>query len=109
MVCALIFGRSCEPSRSADYILLIKEFALCCLELFHFPCVARPEKLREIARPTLRDNVLDLLIHDVFVARKIVPRAKHADGRGETWAMLHVRKQEGVGRARVMSVMHNQV
>ncbi len=79
------------------------------LELFYFPGVAGTEELREIAWSTLGNNVLNLLVHDVFIARKVVPCAKHANRRWEAGTMLHMRKQESIGRARMMRIMNNQI
>src|SRR5260221_1500182 len=76
-------------------------------ELAHFPGVARVQEFVQVAWTTLGDDVLYLLVHDVFVARQIVPRAKHADWRGEAGAMLHVREQKGIRRTRMMRVMNN--
>jgi hypothetical protein len=77
--------------------------------LLYFPGVARAKKLGEVATAALGEDVFDLLVHHVFVARKIVPGAKNADWRWEARPVLHVREQECVGRARVMRVMHYEI
>src|SRR5260370_32541942 len=77
--------------------------------LLYFPGVARPKKLTEVAGTALGEDVLDLLVHHVFVAGKIVPSAKNADRRGEARPVLHVRKQEGVGSPRVVRVVHHEI
>src|ERR1700722_16153237 len=79
------------------------------LKLFHFPGVACAKKFREIAGASLCNNVLDLLVHDVFIAGKIIPRTKHADRRWETRPMLHVRKEERVRSAWMMCVVDDEV
>jgi len=63
------------------------------------------QQLVQVTGTALGDDVFDLLIHDVFIARQIVPRAEHADGGGESGAMLHVRKQESVRGARMVRVV----
>src|SRR5713226_9268289 len=77
--------------------------------LLYFPSVAGAKEFAEVAAAALGDNVFDLLVHHVFVAREIVPGAKNADGRWEARPMLHVREQEGVGRPRVVRVMHHEI
>ena len=54
-------------------------------------------------------HVANLLIDDVFVAWKIVPGAQNAYRSREAFAVLHVREEEGVGRARVMRVVDDEV
>src|SRR5262249_31042090 len=78
-------------------------------ELFYFPGLAGAEKLVEVAGAALSDDVLDLLIHYILVARQVVPGAEHADGRGESGPMLHVREKKSVGGTRVMRVVHDKV
>ena len=58
--------------------------------LLHFPGVASAKKFGEVASTALRDDVLDLLVHHVFVARYVAPRSENADGRWEIRAVLHV-------------------
>src|SRR5713226_206585 len=59
--------------------------------LLHFPSVARAKKLGEVAATALGDYVFDLLVHHVFVAWHVAPRAENSDGRWEVRALLHVR------------------
>jgi hypothetical protein len=54
-------------------------------------------------------HVANLLIDNVFVAWEIVPGAEDAYRRREAFAVLHVREEEGVGRARVMGVVDDEV
>ncbi len=77
--------------------------------LANLPGVAGAEKFGEIAGAALGDDVFDLVVHDVFVAREVVPGAQNADGGGEAGAMLHVREQESVRGARVVRVMDDEV
>src|SRR5712691_9984537 len=71
----------------------------------HYPGVAGAKKFRDIARAALGDDVANLMIHQILVARDIVPRAKHADGRRESRPLLHVRQHEGITRARMFLVV----
>src|SRR6266851_2917736 len=57
-------------------------------KLLHFPSVARAKKFGQVAGTALGDDVLDLLVHHIFVAREIIPRAKNADRRGEARAVF---------------------
>src|SRR5712692_11663585 len=77
--------------------------------LLYFPGVARAKKLGEVAATALGDDVFDLLVHHVFVARHIAPRAENSDGRWEIRAVLHVRKLESVGGARMMGIVNDQI
>src|SRR5258708_10379715 len=77
--------------------------------LLYFPGVARAKKLGEVAATALGDDVFDLLVHHVFVARHIAPRAENSDGRGEIRAVLHVRELEGVCRTRMVRVVNDQI
>ena len=77
--------------------------------LLYFPGVTRAEEFGKIAWAALGDDVLDLLVHHIFVAREIIPRAKNADRSGEARAVLHVREQEGVGGPRVMRVVDHEI
>ena len=60
--------------------------------LLYFPGVAGPQKLPKVAGAALGDDVLDLLVHDVFVSRKIIPGSENADRRGEARPVLHMRE-----------------
>src|SRR5204863_10155788 len=62
-----------------------------------------------IAGATLGEDVVKLLVHDVFVTRDLVPGTEHADGSGEAFAMFHVREEKSVGRARMMRVVDEKV
>ena len=73
------------------------------------PSVASAKKLGKVAGAALGDDVFNLLIHDVFIAREIVPGAQDADWGREAGTMLHVRVQESLGRARVVRVVHDEV
>src|SRR5437773_6710 len=77
--------------------------------LLYFPGVAGAQQLPKVAGAALGDDVLDLLVHDVFVARKIIPGPENADRGGEAWPVLHVREQEGVRRTRVVRVVHREI
>src|SRR5437879_8732937 len=94
---------------AAREFLFTDVFSLARRLLLHFPGVARSKKFAKVAGTALGDDVLDLLAHHVFVARKIVPSAENADGRGETWPVLHMREQEGVGWPRVVGVVHHEL
>jgi len=48
-------------------------------------------------------NIANLLVDDVLVAWEVVPGAEYADGSWKTFAVLHVRKKEGVGWLRVVA------
>jgi hypothetical protein len=78
-------------------------------ELFHFPGIAGAQELAQVAGTSLRDDSLNLLIHHVFVARHVIPRAEDSDGRGEIRAMLHVRELEGIGRPGMVNIMNDQI
>ena len=58
--------------------------------LLYFPRVAGSKKFAQVATPALGDDVLDLLVHHVFVTRHITPRAEDADGCWEIRAVFHV-------------------
>ena len=73
--------------------------------LLYFPDVAGTKEFVEIAGTFFGDDVAHLLVNHVFIAGQVIPSAENADGGGETGAVLHVRKQEGVGRAGVMGVV----
>src|SRR5256885_15114942 len=77
--------------------------------LLYFPGVTRTKELAEVAAPALGDDVPDLLVHHVFVAWHIAPRAENPDGRGEVRPMLHVRELEGVCRTRVVRIVNHQI
>ena len=77
--------------------------------LLHFPGVAGAEQFREIAGAALGDDVLDLLVHHVFVAREIVPIAENADRGREARPRLHVREEERVERTRMMRIVDDEV
>src|SRR5207248_10132547 len=70
---------------------------------------AGAQKLVQIAWAAFGDDFLNLVLHDVFVTRKIVPRAEDAKGGRETLAMLHMRKQESIRGARMMSIVNNEI
>ena len=76
---------------------------------FDPPGIAAAQELGEVADATFGLDVADLLVDDVFVARKIVPGAEDADGSWEAFAMLHVGEKECVGGARVMGVVDDEV
>src|SRR6266436_8633822 len=78
-------------------------------KLLHFPGVTSAKKFAEVAPPALGDDVLDLLVHHIFIARQIIPGAKNSDGCGETGPMFHVGEQEGVGRPWMVGVVHYEV
>src|SRR5258708_37977381 len=78
-------------------------------KLFHFPGVARAKELSEIAAAALGDDVFDLLVHHVFVARHVAPRAENHDGRWEVRALLHVRELKGVCRARMVRIVNDHI
>src|ERR1700682_1047413 len=77
--------------------------------LFLFPGVARAKELAEIAAAALGDDVFDLLVHHVFVAWHVAPRAENPDGRWEIRAVLHVRELKGVCRTRMVRIVNDQV
>src|SRR5262249_15706553 len=77
--------------------------------LLHFPDVAAAQQLVQVSGPFLLDDVVHLLVHDVLITRQVVPSAEQSDGRRETGPPLHVRKQERVGRPRMVRVVHNQI
>src|SRR5690242_18771052 len=52
----------------------------CATVLLHFPDVAGAEELVQVAGTFLGDDFLNLILHDVFVARQIIPSAEDADG-----------------------------
>src|SRR5260370_8852441 len=78
-------------------------------KLFHVPGVARAKELAEITAAALGDDVFDLLVHHVFVAWHVAPRAENPDGRWEVRAVLHVRELEGVCRTRMMRIVNDQI
>src|SRR6266581_179818 len=77
--------------------------------LAHFPSVAGTEQLVDIARAALGHHILDLIGHDVFVARDVVPGTKHANGSGETGHLFHLGEQKRVRRIAVLFVMNEQI
>src|SRR5437016_8389926 len=77
--------------------------------LAHFPSVAGTEQLVDIARAALGHHILDLIGHDVFVARDAVPGTKHANGSGETGHLFHLGEQKRVRRIAVLFVMNEQI
>ena len=64
--------------------------------LANFPSIAGAQNLVQVAGATLGNYVFDLLDHDVFIARQIIPGAKHPYRRGEAGTTLHVGEQKGV-------------
>src|SRR5436190_206933 len=56
--------------------------------LLYFPGIAGAQKLAKVAGTALGNNVFDLLIHQVFIARHVAPRTKNTDGRWEIRAVL---------------------
>src|SRR5260370_30567476 len=77
--------------------------------LLHFPSVSRAKELAQVAAAALGDYVFDLLVHHVFVAWHVAPRAENSDGRGEIRAVLHVRELEGVCRTRMVRIVNYQI
>src|SRR5712691_8348155 len=77
--------------------------------LLNFPCVAGKKEFREIALTAFGDDLGNLRIHDVLVAREIVPGAEDADRSGETGTVFHVREQEGIGGPGVMRVVDHEI
>src|SRR5260221_5725583 len=77
--------------------------------LLYFPDVAAAEQLVEVSGAFLLDDAGDLFVDHVFVAREVVPGAQNADGGREAGAVLHMGEQEGVGRARVVRIVDDQV
>src|SRR6266568_6478346 len=77
--------------------------------LAHFPSVAGTEQLVDSARAALGHHILDLIGHDVFVARDVVPGTKHANGSGETGHLFHLGEQKRVRRIAVLFVMNEQI
>ena len=77
--------------------------------LLHFPGVAGAQKLAEVAGATLGDDVFDLLIHQVFIARHVAPRTKNTDGRWEIRAVLHMGELKSVRWPRMVFVVNDQV
>ena len=55
------------------------------------------------------NHFLHLLADHIFITRQVVPGAEHADGSGEAGAMFHMRKQERIGRTRMVSVMNHKI
>jgi len=78
-------------------------------EAISLPRCRRAKELAEIAAAALGDDVFDLLVHHVFVARYVAPRAENPDGRWEVRAVLHVRELEGVCRTRMVRVVNDQI
>src|SRR2546422_4222160 len=75
----------------------------------HYPSVAGAKKFRDIARAAFGDDVANLMIHQILIARNIVLGAQHADGRRKSRPLLHVREHEGIGGAGMLFVVHQQI
>src|SRR2546426_10133040 len=75
----------------------------------HYPGVAGAKKFRDIARAAFGDDVANLMIHQILVARNIVLGAQHANGRREARPLLHVGEHEGIGGAGMLFVVHQQI
>src|ERR1700732_495717 len=76
--------------------------------LSHFPGIAGVKQLREIARTSLGDDVLNLPGHYVLIAVAVLG-AEDADGSGESGHILHLREEERVGGIRIGFVVHEQI
>src|SRR5437879_13764827 len=63
--------------------------------LLYFPGVAGAQEFAEVAGAALGNNVSDLLIHQVFIARHVAPRTKNTDGRWEIRALRHAGELKG--------------
>src|SRR6266852_9069805 len=77
--------------------------------LFYFPDVAGAEQFCEVARALFGGDFVELVVDDVFEAREVVPGAEDADRCRKSGAIFHMRKQEGVGRTRVMRVVDDEI
>src|SRR5260370_6568192 len=75
----------------------------------HYPGVTGAKKFRDIARAALGDDVANLMIHQILIARNIIPRAKHANRCRESRALLHVREHEGIARAGMFLVVDQEI
>src|SRR5439155_19327376 len=77
--------------------------------LLHFPDVPCTQEFVQVSGTALGDDFLDLVFHDVFVTRQIVPCAENADGGWEAGAMLHVREQKRIRGTRMMRVVNHEI
>ena len=77
--------------------------------LFYFPGVAGVQEVFEAANTLFGDHVGELLVDDVLEARGIGPSAENSDGSGESGAVGHGGKKEGVMGARVMDVVNEEI
>src|SRR5437879_12147291 len=77
--------------------------------LLYFPGVAGAQEFAEVAGAALGNNVFDLLIHQVFIARHVAPRTKNTDGSWEIRPVLHVGELKGICRPRMMRIVNDQV
>src|SRR5207245_7614791 len=77
--------------------------------LLNFPGVAGAKEFREIALTALGDDLGNLRVHDVLVAREIVPGAQDAERSRESRPVFHVREQEGIGGPGVMRVVDHEI
>lgn len=60
------------------------------------PGIAATQEFGEVAGTASGFDVGDLLGHDIFIARQVVPCAQDADRSRKAFTMLHVRKQESI-------------
>src|SRR5437773_689474 len=77
--------------------------------LLHFPDVPCTQEFVQVSGTALGDDFLDLVLHDVFVTRQIVPCAENADGGWEAGAMLHVGEQKRIRGTRMMRVVNHEI
>src|SRR5260370_12347703 len=75
----------------------------------HYPGVAGAKKFRDITRAALGDHVANLMIHQILIARNIVPRAKHTNRCRESRALLHVREHERIRGTRMLLVVDQEI
>src|SRR5580700_2079128 len=75
----------------------------------NFPGISGAEKFCKIALAALGLHLVNLICDDVLVAWQILPGAQDPDRCRETRALLHVREEESVRRARVMLVVNEQI
>src|SRR5579872_6515627 len=80
-----------------------------CVGLANFPGVAGVEEFFEIAGTALGDDGLNLLVHDIFIARDIGPRTENADRSRESRSQFPVGEGEGVIRTWVMHIVDQQI
>ena len=76
---------------------------------FDAPSVAAAKEFGQVTGAALGLDVGDLLVDYIFVAWEVVPGAEYADGSWEALAVLHVGEKEGVGRARVVGVVNDEI